>query len=108
MDIETLKKEVKIETLRSGKPGGQRRDKTETKVRITHLPSGIRAIGDEGSQEASKKVAFKTLIEKLERYFRPRKPRYKTKPPLRAKLERLKEKKIRKEKKQLRRKPTIE
>ncbi len=58
------KDDLDIQTFRSGKGGGQRRDKVETAVRIIHRESG--AIGysqDQRSLEQNKKIAFKRLIE---------------------------------------------
>lgn len=39
--IELLPKDLKIETKTSGGPGGQHANKTESAVRIVHLPTGI-------------------------------------------------------------------
>jgi protein subunit release factor A len=58
------KKDLKIETFRSGGKGGQHQNKTETGVRIRHADSG--AIGEsreERSQRANMKKAFVRLIE---------------------------------------------
>ena len=40
---ETLMAECKVDTLRGSGPGGQHRNKTETGVRLTHLPTDVRA-----------------------------------------------------------------
>ena len=58
------KKDFKIDTYRGSGKGGQKRNKTDSAVRITHLESG--AIGmseDERSQYQNKKMAFKRLVE---------------------------------------------
>lgn len=104
MDLKALKKRgiITIETLKTSGPGGQRKNKSETAVRITHLPTGIQALGNESTQKASKKAAFKTLLERLEEHFRPREERIPTKVPKSAKKARLKEKRVRSEKKRLR------
>ena len=52
----------RVDTFRSGGPGGQYQNKTESGVRITHLESG--AVGearDERSQWQNKQNAFKRL-----------------------------------------------
>jgi protein subunit release factor B len=49
--------------MRSSKSGGQRRDKVETAVRITHPASG--AVGfsqDQRSREQNQRVAFRRLL----------------------------------------------
>ncbi len=58
------KKDLKIDTFRSGGPGGQNQNKRETGVRITHRDSG--AIGEsreERSQEQNKRKAFKRMAQ---------------------------------------------
>ena len=59
------KKDCKIETMRGTGPGGQHRNKTDSAVRITHLPTGISAYCDERSQHQSMKKAWKDLEKKL-------------------------------------------
>ncbi len=58
-------KDFKTEKMRSSGPGGQHANKTESAVRITHVPSGIRASAqEERSQHMNKKLAMSRL-EKL-------------------------------------------
>ena len=58
------KKDLKIEPMLSSKSGGQRRDKVQTAIRITHPASGAVAISqDERSQEQNKRKAFHRLID---------------------------------------------
>ncbi|MCP4213423.1 MAG: peptide chain release factor H [bacterium] len=60
-------KDIKIETIRAGGPGGQHVNKTESAVRITHLPSGITVRADEErSQHMNKKLAIARLDMLLE------------------------------------------
>jgi len=105
-DPEILKKQVVIETYRSSGPGGQRKNKTETSVRLTHLPSGITAIATEHrSQAQNRKLAFERLRERLLRLNRPRKRRVPTSVPLRVIERKREEKRILSAKKRLRQKP---
>ena len=58
------KKDLDVQTFRSGGPGGQRQDKVETEVRIVHKESG--AVGEcreERSQAQNKKTAFRRMAE---------------------------------------------
>jgi protein subunit release factor B len=105
-DLDTLKQQVTVETYRSSGPGGQRKNKTETAVRLKHLPSGITVIATEQrSQAQNRELAFERLRERLLRLNRPRKRRVPTRVPLRTKETRIEEKKIRSTKKRFRQKP---
>lgn len=61
------KNELKIETMRGQGPGGQHKNKTDSAVKITHIPSGLSAYADERSQRHSKKKALADLEQKLAR-----------------------------------------
>ena len=105
-DPEVLKQQVIVETYRSSGPGGQRKNKTETSVRLTHLPSGMTAIATEHrSQAQNRKLAFERLRERLLRLNRPRKRRIPTSVPLRVIQKKKEKKKIMSAKKRLRQKP---
>lgn len=105
-DPEILKKRVIIETYRSSGPGGQRKNKVETAVRLKHLPSGITVVATEHrSQADNRKLAFERLRDRLIKLNRPRKRRIRTSAPLRAIEKRMEEKKIHSKKKHLRQKP---
>lgn len=58
---------LKVETMRASGPGGQHTNKTETAIRITHLPTGISAVAqEERSQYLNRKLALARLYRKLE------------------------------------------
>jgi protein subunit release factor B len=104
-DPETLKKQVVLETYRSRGPGGQRKNKVETAVRLRHLPSGITVVATEHrSQSENRKLAFERLRERLIKLNLPKRRRIHTSLPLRAVEERMEEKRIRSTKKRLRQK----
>ena len=50
---------------RGSGPGGQHKNKTETCVNLTHIPSGIRVRVDSRSQDQNKDVALQILRAKL-------------------------------------------
>jgi len=104
-DPKILKKQVIVETYRSSGPGGQRKNKVETAVRLKHLPSGLTVIATEHrSQAENRKLALERLRERLIKLNRPRKRRIPTSVSMKDIEKRIEEKKIRSKKKHLRQK----
>lgn len=99
-----LKDEVEMTAFKSGGPGGQHKNKTESAVRLKHLPTGLIVVAaDHRSQFQNREAAWERLLEKLARRRQKRKPRVPTKPSRAAKAKRLEGKKQHAVKKQGRR-----
>src|SRR5436853_4356813 len=68
IEIDIRPDELKRDTFRSGGPGGQHQNKTESGVRYTHLPTGIAAESrSERSQHKNDQMAMSLLKAKLYR-----------------------------------------
>lgn len=104
---EELLRQCEVETFRSSGPGGQHVNKTESAVRLRHLPSGVVVTSQqERSQHRNKAICLLKLRQRIERLnYRPAK-RVPTRVPRSAKTRTLEEKARRSRIKRLRTKPS--
>jgi ribosome-associated protein len=98
--------ECEVDTFRSSGPGGQHVNKTESAVRLTHLPTGLVVTSRaERSQHRNKADCLRKLRELVARLNARRKPRVPTKKTRAAKERTLEAKARRSRVKRLRAKP---
>jgi len=71
VEVDVKREEVREDTYRAGGPGGQKVNKTESAIRLTHLPTGIVvAIQDEKSQHKNRAKAWKILRSRIYDHFK--------------------------------------
>jgi protein subunit release factor A len=91
---EELLSQCRVETFMSGGKGGQHQNKTESGVRLVHLPTGVTVSSRaERSQHRNKSMALQRLREKLVKRNRRPKTRVQTRVPKAEREKRLADKK---------------
>src|SRR5437868_14499139 len=86
--LDRLARDCDVTPFKSSGPGGQKKNKTESSVRVRHRPSGITRIATESrSQTRNRQLALERVWEELRRRAHKPKPRTATRPS-RAAVER--------------------
>jgi protein subunit release factor B len=92
--LRRLLADCEVETYRSSGPGGQKKNKTESSVRVRHLPTGLVRIATESrSQHRNREAALERIWDALQARARKPKVRRPSAPSGAVKARRLAEKK---------------
>jgi peptide chain release factor 2 len=106
---EELLRECEVDTFRSSGPGGQHVNKTESAVRLTHLPTGVVVTSrEQRSQHQNRALCLRKLRQRVERLNHRPEARIPTRVPRSAKNRTLEAKARRSRLKRLRAKPAAD
>ena len=106
LHLERLARECIVTPFKSSGPGGQKKNKTESSVRVRHIPTGVTRIATESrSQTRNRTLALERVFDELARRAHTPKSRTASRPTRAAREKRLAEKKRAGERKRLRGSP---